>query len=170
MSNKVKEFWDSYRQAAIASGVPVKNAEWFVKWAEKFAVATKGKPIRERSVADIRKFLFELSIQRSIQPWQVHQAEEALVFLYEGFFKLNLGLNTVRPLVPATGISNSNFKAPQQFKDRALSKTEEKARYGEFYSRFRSAMRVRHYSIRTTMIYTHVLNRPGITVKSPADY
>jgi len=159
MSNKVNKFWDSYRQAAIASGVPVKNAERFVKWAEKFAVATKAKPLRERSAADIRKFLFELSIQRSIQPWQVHQAEEALVFLYEGFLKLDLGLNTVRPLVPAPGISNSNFKAPQQFRDRVLSKTEEKARYGEFFSRFRSAMRVRHYSIRTERAYEQWIGR-----------
>ena len=159
MSNNVNKFWDSYRQAAIASGVPVKNAEWFVKWAEKFAVATKGKQLRERSAADIRKFLFELSIQRSIQPWQVHQAEEALVFLYEGFLKLDLGLNTVRPLVPAPGISNSNFKAPQQFRDRALSKAGEKAGYGEFYSRFRSAMRVRHYSIRTERAYEQWIGR-----------
>ena len=159
MSNKVNKFWDSYRQAAIASGVPAKNAEWYVKWADKFAVATKGKPIRERSVADIRKFLFELSIQRSIHPWQVHQAEEALVFLYEGFLKLDLGLNTVRPLVPWPGISNSTLKAPQQFKDRALSKTEEKARYGELYSRLRSAMRVRHYSIRTERAYAQWIGR-----------
>jgi len=159
MSNKVNKFWDSYRQAAIASGVPAKNAEWYVKWADKFAVATQGKPIRERSVADIRKFLFELSIQRSIHPWQVHQAEEALVFLYEGFLKLDLGLNTVRPLVPWPGISNSTLKAPQQFKDRALSKTEEKARYGELYSRLRSAMRVRHYSIRTERAYAQWIGR-----------
>ena len=159
MSNKVNKFWDSSRQAAIASGVPAKNAEWYVKWAEKFAVATKGKPIRERSVADIRKFLFELSIQRSIHSWQVHQAEEALVFLYEGFLKLDLGLNTVRPLVPWPGISNPSLKAPQQFKDRALSKTEEKARYGELYSRFRSAMRVRHYSIRTERAYAQWIGR-----------
>ena len=159
MSNNVNKFWDSYRQAAIASGVPVKNAEWFVKWAEKFAVATKGKQLRERSAADIRKFLFELSIQRSIQPWQVHQAEEALVFLYEGFLKLDLGLNTVRPLVPAPGIPNPNFKAPQQFRDRALSKAGEKAGDGEFYSRFRSAMRVRHYSIRTERAYEQWIGR-----------
>ena len=159
MSNKVNKFWDSYRQAAIASGVPAKNVERYVKWAEKFAVATKRKPIRERSAADIRKFLFELSIQRSIHPWQVHQAEEALVFLYEGFLKLDLGLDTVRPLVPGPGISNPTFKASQQFKDRALSKTEEKARYGELYSRFRSAMRVRHYSIRTERAYAQWIGR-----------
>ena len=159
MSDKVKKFWDSYRQAAITSGVPAKNVEWFVKWAEKFAVATKSRPLRERSVADIRKFLFELSIQRSIQSWQVLQAEEALVFLYEGFFKLDLGLNTVRPLVPVSGTSNLNFNAPRQFKDRALSKTEEKGRYAEYYKRFRSAMRVRHYSIRTERAYEQWVGR-----------
>jgi len=159
MSNNVNKFWDSYRQAAVASGVPAMNAEWFVKWAQKFAMATKGKPIRERSVADIRKFLFELSIQRSIQPWQVQQAEEALVFLYEGFFKLNLGLDSVRPLVPAPGISNSNIKTRPQFKDHALPKTEENGRYAEFYNRFRSAMRVRHYSIRTERAYEQWVGR-----------
>jgi len=159
MSNKVNEFWDSYRQAAIASGVPAKNAECFVKWAEKFAVATKGKPIRERSVADIRKFLFELSIQRSIQPWQVRQAEEALVFLYEGFLRLDLGLDAARSLVPAPGISNPSFKAPQQFKDRTPSKTEEQTRYGDLYSRLRSAIRVHHYSIRTERAYEQWVGR-----------
>jgi integron integrase len=51
------------------------------------------------------------------------------------------------------------LKAPQQFKDRALSKTEEKARYGELYSRFRSAMRVRHYSIRTERAYAQWIGR-----------
>ncbi|MDX2499938.1 MAG: integron integrase, partial [Deltaproteobacteria bacterium] len=96
---------------------------------------------------------------RSIHPWQLHQAEEALVFLYEGFLKLDLGLNTVRPLVPGPGISNSTLKSPQQFKDRALSKTEEKACYGELYSKFRSAMRVRHYSIRTERAYAQWIGR-----------
>jgi hypothetical protein len=40
----------------------------------------------------------------------------------------------------------------------------------------RDTIRLKHYSIRTersyvstTMIYTHVLNRPGVTVKGPAD-
>jgi len=40
----------------------------------------------------------------------------------------------------------------------------------------RDTIGLKHYSIRTersyvstTMIYTHVLNRPGVTVKGPAD-
>ena len=159
MSNKVNDFWDSYRQAAIASGVPVKNADWFVRWAEEFATATRGKALRERSAADIRKFLLELSIQRGIQPWQVNQAEEALVFLYEGFLKLDLGLNAVRPLGPAQGLVNPNLKTRQHFRDRTPSKAEEQARYGKLFSRFRSAIRVRHYSIRTERAYQQWVGR-----------
>ncbi len=159
MSNKVNDFWDSYRHAAIASGVPVKNADWFVRWAEKFATVTRGKPLRERTAADIRKFLFELSIQRGIQPWQIHQAEEALVFLYEGFLKLDLGLNAVRPLGPAQGLVNPNLKTRQHFRDRTPSKAEEQARYGKLFSRFRSAIRVRHYSIRTERAYQQWVGR-----------
>jgi integron integrase len=159
MSNKVKKFWDSYRQAAIASGIPAKNAEWFVKWAEKYAVATKGKPLRERSAADIRKFLFEISIQRGIQPWQVQQAEEALVFLYEEFLKVDLALKTDRTLAPTQILARSGPHPGQQFRDRALSKSEAQARYGEFFDKFRSAMRVRHYSIRTERAYEQWIGR-----------
>jgi len=32
----------------------------------------------------------------------------------------------------------------------------------------RTAVRVRHYSLKTTMIYTHVLNNGALAVKSPA--
>ena len=159
MSNNVKEFWDSYRQAAVVSGVPAKNADWFVKWAESFATATKGKELRERSAADIRTFLLELSIQPGIQPWQVHQAEEALVFLYEGFLKLKLGLNSLRPLVPAQGLPAPNSKPRQHFRDQTPSKTEEHARYNKLFSSLRSAIRVRHYSIRTERAYVQWVAR-----------
>lgn len=159
MSNKVKKFWDSYRQAAIASGIPAINAEWYVKWAEKFAVATKGKQLRKRSAADIRKYLFELSIQRGIQPWQVQQAEEALIFLYEGFLHVDLGLKAARPLAPAQASLRSGSQARQLFKDRSLSKSEGKTRFGEYYDRFQSAMRVRHYSIRTERAYEQWIGR-----------
>jgi len=159
MSNKVKKFWDSYRQAAIASGIPAKNAEWLVKWAEKFAVATKGRPLRERSTADIRKFLFELSIQRGIQPWQVQQAEEALVFLYEGFLNVDLGLKAARPLAPKQAAARSGPYPRQPFRDRSLSRSEGQARYGEYYDSFKSAMRVRQYSIRTERAYEQWIGR-----------
>ena len=56
MAANVKNFWASYRSAVIASGVPEKNAEWFVRWAQKFSDSIKGKSLHERSAADIRQF------------------------------------------------------------------------------------------------------------------
>ena len=42
MADNVKNFWGSYKSAVIASGVPEKNAEWFVRWAQKFSRVIKG--------------------------------------------------------------------------------------------------------------------------------
>ena len=36
-SNNVNTFWLSYRDAVMASGMPEKTAEWYVRWAQKFA-------------------------------------------------------------------------------------------------------------------------------------
>ena len=46
MAANVKNFWGSYKSAVIASGVPEKNAEWFVRWAQKFSRSIKGKDKR----------------------------------------------------------------------------------------------------------------------------
>jgi len=88
-SNKVNTFWAAYYDAAIASGIPEKTAEWHVNWAQKFAISIKGKKLRSRSVKDICDFLKGLEVQKGIEPWQVDQARKALIFLYRDFFKLN---------------------------------------------------------------------------------
>ncbi len=57
MADNVKNFWGSYRSAVIASGVPEKNADWFVRWTQKFPRSIKGESLQERSAADICRFL-----------------------------------------------------------------------------------------------------------------
>jgi hypothetical protein len=66
--------------------------EWFVRWAQKFSRSIKGKALEKRSVADVRRFLMEFSMQDGIQSWQVQQAEDSLVFLYDTFLKTGLRL------------------------------------------------------------------------------
>ena len=159
MADNVKFFWESYQEAVIASGVPAKNSEWFVRWAQKFADSNKDKPIRERSAADIHKFLLELSIQPGIQPWQIQQAEKALFFLYQDFMKQDLGLESDQTLVPAEEKSAISTNPQSNFKDPAISRTQEKFRWEEYFDRFRSAVRVRHYSIRTERAYEQWVSR-----------
>jgi integron integrase len=159
MSDNVKLFWKSYRKAVIESGVPAKNADWYVRWAQKFDDSIQGKPIRERSAADIHKFLLELSIQPGIQPWQIQQAEKALFYLYQDFLKLDLGISSAQTLVPTEEKSTPHTNPSSNFKDRAISRPGENARWEEYFDRLRSALRVRHYSIRTERAYKQWVNR-----------
>ncbi len=63
--------------------VPLKKtADWYVNWAQKFAISIKGKKLRSRSVKDIGGFLNGLEAQKGVEPWQVDQARKAVIFLY----------------------------------------------------------------------------------------
>ena len=159
MSNNVKLFWESYLQAVIASGVPAKNADGFVRWAQKFDDSTKDTPLQERSAGDIHKFLLELSIQPGIQPRQIQQAEKALFFLYRDFLKQDLRLGTAQSLVPTEEKETSGRNRPSKFKDQVPSRMDKKIRMGEYLDRLRSALRVRHYSIRTERAYEQWVSR-----------
>ncbi|MGD8344366.1 MAG: integron integrase [Desulfobacterales bacterium] len=143
----------------IASGVPEKNAEWFVRWAQKFSDYRKDKPLKKRSADDIRQFLLEFSMQHGIQPWQVQQAEDALIFLYDTYLKAGLKLKSLSPLGPAPAPSSFHSRKRGHFRDRMLPKSELDARYKKLFERFKSAMRLRHYSIRTERAYEQWIRR-----------
>lgn len=89
-SDKINTFWAAYYDAAAASGIPEKTAEWYVNWAQKFAISVKRRKLRSRGVNDIGGFLNGLEAQKGIEPRQVDQARKALVFLYRDFFRLNV--------------------------------------------------------------------------------
>ena len=153
-SNKVNGFWDSYCQVVVESGVPEKNAEWYVRWGQKFAKSIQGKALRQRSVSEIEQFLVELSHQRGVESWQVRQAEDAIELLYKNFFGLDLNFKRHRDVVP-----QSPSKAPGEFRDCLLPADVMKKRYGVFLDRLKTAIRVRHYSIRTERAYEAWIRR-----------
>jgi integrase len=137
MANNVKKFWGSYRKAVIATGVPENNAEWYVRWAQKFSRSFTGKSLEERSVSDIRQFLVEFSMQNGIQPWQVQQAEDSLVFLYDTFLKTGLRLKKLRPLGPTPAPSSFHPYKRTNFRDRMLPRAELDARYKKLFDRLK---------------------------------
>lgn len=47
--NKVNNFWAAYYDAAVSSDIPEKTAEWYVNWAQRFALSMKGKKLESRS-------------------------------------------------------------------------------------------------------------------------
>ena len=152
--SKVKHFWDSYRNVVVEAGIPDKNADWYVRWAEKFAKSMKNKPLRNRGASDIDNFLSELSSQRSIESWQVRQAEDAILLLYKNFLEIELDFKpgkTKRPQRLSRG--------QEQFRDRMLPASVLDKRYGVHLGRLKTAIRVRHYSIRTENAYVAWIRR-----------
>ncbi len=153
-SNKVNDFWDSYRKVVVESGIPDKNADWYVRWAQNFAKSIKGKPLRKRAASDIEHFLIDLSHQSGIESWQVRQAEYAIVLLYKNFLDIDLHLGRSRAVK-----SQPWSQEPEHFRDRMLPATVLAKRYGVFLDRLKTAIRVRHYSIRTERAYDAWIRR-----------
>jgi hypothetical protein len=79
----VNKFWRQYQAAVLRQGVPQSRAEWFVRWAQRFTRSGLGVPLRTRTAAHVRAFLSDLAQQTSVEPWQVDQAQEALLVLYQ---------------------------------------------------------------------------------------
>ena len=60
-------------------GAPKVKAEWYVKWAQRFAHSM----LRECNAEHIRHFLSNLRKQVNVEKWQIEQAVESLRILYQ---------------------------------------------------------------------------------------
>jgi len=156
-ARNISKFWEQYRQAVVDSGIAPRFAEWYVRWAQKFAVSLKNKPLKERTETDIQDFLEALKNQKGIEEWQVKQARDALGFLYDRFLRLDTkgdvgkGQGSLRP--SRKGESN------QEFRDRVTEKDEMKERFNQLFERLRAELRVRHYSYHTEQAYEQWIQR-----------
>lgn len=142
----VKDFWVAYGDAVVDSGIPEATAKWYVRWARKFALSIKGKPLRERSAEDVRVFLSALESQENIEQWQVKQASDALAFLYRDFLRLDLEAQLAEGKDQGSGAD---------FRDKVPSKAELDSLHGDIFKKLRSELRLRHYSLRTEQAYAH---------------
>ena len=158
-SNKVNRFWMDYRQAVIASDVPESIAKWYVKWAIDFDAFLKGKPLRERTAADIRSFLEKLCENPKIEPWQVQQAQDALAILYRDFLEIDMGSIELGPLLVRHPENEWDQTRNKRFRDQVKSEQAFTGRHAALFERLTSELRLRHYSIRTEQAYVHWIRR-----------
>ena len=56
----VNKFWVKYREAVTENGIGEKYADYYVKWAQKFALSIKGKLLTKRSLDDIKRYINEV--------------------------------------------------------------------------------------------------------------
>ena len=153
---QVKHFWQQYRAAVLGQGVPAARADWLVRWAQRFARAMPGVPLRARTEAHVRAFLRDLGQQAHVEPWQVDQAQEALRMLYQE--RLPLPWARTWPLQAHAGEATRGLRPRQSFRDE-LSASAVDADHQELLSRLRTEIRARHYSLRTEQAYEHWMRR-----------
>jgi len=138
MAEKI-DFWGKYADSVRKAGVPDEQVKWFLRWAERFARAVRGVPIRQRSVEDVRSFLDDLKADERFAPWQVRQARKAVAILYRD----HLGIDPARLPATRSGKARDVVQQPRQLA----------ALHGDLLKALRGAIRVKHYSPRTEEAY-----------------
>jgi Phage integrase, N-terminal SAM-like domain/Phage integrase family len=153
---RVKDFWQEYRAAVLRQGLPQARAEWFVRWAQRFARAVPGVPLRTRTEAHVRAFLSDLVQQAHVEPWQVEQALGALRVLYQEY--LLLPWARLWPLQTHTPETARGLLQRESFRD-GLSAGAVDAAHQAMLNRLRTELRARHSSLRTEQAYEHWMRR-----------
>ena len=55
----INKSWQIFQKAAVDSGVSEAMAIWHIKWAKRFAVFLRGKPLRSRFAGDVNRLALE---------------------------------------------------------------------------------------------------------------
>ena len=187
-------FWEAYRACVEENRVASDRLPFYVNWAKTFANFLPGKPLKDRTGKDIEAFLADLGKRRGVAEWQARTAD---VYIWPAMARKypNAPKEWIWQYVfPAKGLSvdpRSGKVRRHHINENLVQNAVKEAAIQAAINKRVSCHTLRHsfathlleagYDIRTvqellghanvvtTMIYTHVLNKPGLSVKSPAD-
>jgi integron integrase len=161
------DFWKKYLAAVLSRAVPESKAEWYMKWAQRFAMSAAG-PLRSRTAEQIGLFLKGVAEQPNLQEWQAAQASDALKILYQDVLNCEWALtwppsDTSPPPESEEesetgGRISYSANIPRSFRDESPPK-EIDILHADILQRLRTEIRFRHYSIRTERAYEQWVRR-----------
>jgi hypothetical protein len=149
-----------------------RTEQTYREWAWRFAQFVRPKPLEETGGEELKGFLSELAIKGRVSKSTQKQALNALVFLFRESLRRDPGdlsgfaVSRRGPRVP-TVLSRKEchrlFEAME-----GTSRLMAELMYGSGL-RLIELLRLRVKDVATTQIYTHVMNRPGLGLRSPLE-
>ena len=155
---EVQRFRDSFKACQEENRVRPDRSNFYVKWVQTFVDFRPEKKLRDRSADDIRLFLENLRNRPGIEKWLVQQVEHSLKGEGEDAIQ--------RAVRNAALLSGGSKKMSCHILRHSLSTCLLETGYDIFALQGLSG----HADVFAAAVYTHVLDRQGISVKSPVDF
>jgi site-specific recombinase XerD len=157
-----KKLLDQVREVLRKKHYSLRTEESYIDWIARYVRFHQLHHPRDFGLADIEAFLSHLAVDGHVAASTQNQARSALLFLYRAV--LEIPIDAPRDVIQA--------KTPQRLPT-VLTRDEVRLVIRELSGTYRLMAQLLYGSglrLKTTMIYTHVLNRGGRGVRSPLDH
>jgi len=175
---KISRFWDNYAEKTKRYKIPATSTRWYVKHVERYIKAHPELRLAHHTEHELTQYLDDLGRTGKMADWQFKQAVDALRILFVDIVRAPWAANfpwrywedsaTALPYDHATlardysrnatKASSTDAGAPLSSSHDSFVKSVSRT-YPDHFNKLISAIRVRHYSIRTEQSYVAWLAR-----------